>query len=150
MSILWHFKIYRLSVATQLQTPLVYHCVVKAAMASATITFANLPELLLCLADVVQTRKQLANLRLVSKAFNAAATPCLFRHCRIAIDHHRSSDLKLPAELHCHVRKLVVARGYRGSLDRDTQNEYLQGLLLQLPLLESFEYVVPHHNRLAE
>jgi len=54
-------------------------------MAPASETFFRIPELVHCLADQIQNRKQLASLRLVNKAISAAATASLFRELRITV-----------------------------------------------------------------
>ncbi|KAK3358397.1 hypothetical protein B0T24DRAFT_600108 [Lasiosphaeria ovina] len=61
------------------------------AVASAAV-FARIPELVLCLLDVIRSPKQLATLCRVSKAFNAAATPHLFceLHCEFGGDRFAS------------------------------------------------------------
>jgi hypothetical protein len=103
---------------------------------AAVSTFFRLPELLLCLAENIRNRRQLATLRLVSRAFNDAATRFLFRE--IEIDIGESEIWSIHDEAHLdHIKNVAVRpTSDRGSGDA---NAFLRELLPKLRCLKRFE-----------
>jgi hypothetical protein len=111
-------------------------------MSTATAHFAGLPELVDYVAhDAFHARNidVLDNMRLVSKTFNAAATPYRFSELRI-----RHTIAKAPltgkpglAPFLVHVRHAVFS-SFKGLPDEE---EPLQRIFAQMPRLESVRYV---------
>lgn len=114
---------------------------------SAAATFAGLPELLLCLVGQIQSSKHLATLRLVSKHFHNAVTPALFSAVApISAATFTAGRVEELAELA--ERNLVgyVRRLTFEAVDRDgapAANIAIQGLLANMPFLESFNCSCP-------
>lgn len=108
-------------------------------MTTATANFAGIPDLLFCLAEVVQSRKELAKLRLVNKAFSTAATTILFRDFCITIT---DIDVVSPAETSAylgHVRKLSFTSAVSWQFKLNVQNERLQHMVQSMPKMETFQ-----------
>ncbi|CAK7232644.1 hypothetical protein SEUCBS140593_008331 [Sporothrix eucalyptigena] len=107
-------------------------------LTNAATKFGTLPELLGLLASQVRSRKQLARMRLVSRAFAAVVAPFLFDEVRIV-----QSDLfRVLRDLYNfehvgYVKKLTID----GCDDHEGCNAVLQdGLLAKMPHLESFTW----------
>ncbi|KAM7211221.1 hypothetical protein V8F06_013406 [Rhypophila decipiens] len=107
---------------------------------AASTRFAGIAEMLLFLMERVASRKQLAKLRRVNKAFEMAATPFLFREVYYDVGavynaHPKFDCLKESPHL-CHVRKLAV----KGSWSNwEGCNDVLQQMFPRMAQLESVE-----------
>ena len=109
-------------------------------MGTATTLFVGLPELLRCVAEVTRSRKQLANLRLVNRAFHAEATFVLFRDFDLHVELSSRVSLQENSAHLSHARRLSVTPGW--CFDTEAQNERIQNMVAKMPRLESFEYVI--------
>ncbi|CAK7205829.1 hypothetical protein SEUCBS139899_008608 [Sporothrix eucalyptigena] len=119
-------------------------------LTNAATKFGTLPELLGLLASQVRSRKQLARMRLVSRAFASVVAPFLFDEVRIV----QSDRFRVLRDLYNfehvgYVKKLTID----GCDDHEGCNAVLQdGLLAKMPHLESFTLQEPtlEHLRARE
>ncbi|KAK3370649.1 hypothetical protein B0H63DRAFT_552774 [Podospora didyma] len=106
---------------------------------TATSAFFGVPELVSCLMEQIQSRKQLAKSRLVSKSLNASATPFLYRELYYELDGDKYASLSDDGAPLGLVRKLVVEGGAR--VEWPACNDILQKMLPKMPQLEGVDFV---------
>ncbi|KAH6847098.1 hypothetical protein B0I37DRAFT_374290 [Chaetomium sp. MPI-CAGE-AT-0009] len=110
-------------------------------MAASSIIFANLPELVRCLAEQIRNRQQLITLCLVNRTFKDAITPFLYRDLSIGEDNvvalHDALDTN---RLYHHVRSLSVCISRWSKSPGHSFHGIVQQMLAEMPLLESFTW----------
>jgi len=124
-------------------------------MSSPTKQFASIPELLSCLGRNVVNRKLMYDLCLTSKSFNASFTPFLYAEFWIRSTNAQflvenvqlllgNSSLKCTKGLDVAIRPYSrLDTGHDEGTLSELYNKGVQALLMSMPELTHFTYVLP-------